>query len=320
MSNEAESGLSALATYRHCIQRVSAAWPYFFAKRSERLRQQERLGEAHEKVAENILEDLFTTVLDWPLGNWNNQVDYADVVLTDCGIKRLIIEVKRPGALAWNRKAVEAALAQACRYASEQRVRVAAVSDAYMLYAADIVDGGLRDRLFVSLAEDEPQGDLWWLSVQGIWRERPADGAASLRLLPEFAASPAPSAGAESEDGALLHPKYGRPARCFAYVEDFSNPRTWKLPYLLPNGAVDPSRLPKAIQAILNNYRGTKVSGIPEQAIPAVLERLAEAARRAGHMPPEVPNPAPVYRQLADALDQIHCQGGVHEGRKDSES
>ena len=29
-------------------------------------------------------------------------------------------------------------------------------------------------------------------------------------------------------------------------------------------------RLPKAIQAILSNYRGTRVSGIPEEAVCAV--------------------------------------------------
>jgi hypothetical protein len=68
---------------------------------------------------------------------------------------------------------------------------------------------------------------------------------------------------------------------------------------------VDAKRLPKAIQAILSNFRGVKVSGIPEDAIPAVLQRLARAARQAGHMPPEACNPAPIYRQLADTLEQF---------------
>jgi len=58
-------------------------------------------------VAKNILEDLLTTVLDWSVGDLNNQVEYADLVLTRLGIKYLVIEVKRPGALAWNRRAVE---------------------------------------------------------------------------------------------------------------------------------------------------------------------------------------------------------------------
>jgi hypothetical protein len=43
-------------------------------------------------------------------------------VLTRFGIRQLVIEVKQPGALAWNRRAVEAALAQGRRYAEEQRV------------------------------------------------------------------------------------------------------------------------------------------------------------------------------------------------------
>ena len=58
----------------------------FLQKREQRLQQQQRLGEASEKVAENILEDLFTTVLDWPLSDFNNQVERADIVLTDHGI------------------------------------------------------------------------------------------------------------------------------------------------------------------------------------------------------------------------------------------
>ncbi len=74
---------------------------------------------------------------------------------------------------------------------------------------------------------------------------------------------------------------------------------------MLADGAVDAKRLPKAVQAILSNYRGAKVSGIPEEAIPAVLSRLARAARHAGHMPPEASNPAPIYRQLAEALEQL---------------
>ena len=39
-------------------------------------------------------------------------------------------------------------------------------------------------------------------------------------------------------------------------------------------------RLPKAIEAILSNYRGARVSSVLEKAIPDVLRRLAEAAER----------------------------------------
>ncbi len=103
----------------------------------------------------------------------------------------------------------------------------------------------------------------------------------------------------------LLPPKYHLPAQCFAYVGDYSKPHSWKLPYLLADGTIDAKRLPKAVQAILSNYRGAKVSGIPEEAIPAVLARLARAARQAGHMPPEASNPAAIYKQLAEALEQL---------------
>ncbi|MGD0237943.1 MAG: hypothetical protein ABSC55_25840, partial [Syntrophorhabdales bacterium] len=148
--------LENLASHRRCAERIQAAWEGFAAKRDQRLEQQRRLGEASEKVAENILEDLFTTVLDWPLADFNNQVEHADIVLTDHGIKRLVVEVKRPGSLAWSRRAVENALAQATRYAGEQKVKAVAVSDGVMLYAANIAEGGLQDRVFVSLSAGEP--------------------------------------------------------------------------------------------------------------------------------------------------------------------
>lgn len=304
VEHEAEH-LENLASYRHCAERIQVVWPDFLAKREQRLEQQRRLGEACEKVAEDILEDLFTTVLDWPLADFNNQVEHADIVLTDHGIKRLVVEVKRPGSLAWSRRAVENALAQALRYAAEQKVNAVAVSDGVMLYAADLVEGGTRDRVFVSLAGNDPPLDLWWMAVQGIWRERQQNQRAGLRLLPEEPVESECQAPATDSPECLLHPKYHLPAQCFAYIGDYSKPRSWKLPYLLADGAVDAKRLPKAVQAILSNYRGAKVSGIPEQAIPTVLARLARAARHVGHMPPEACNPAPIYRQLAEALEQL---------------
>ncbi len=198
--------LANLASHRHCTERIQAAWHDFLSKRNERLEQQRRLGEACEKVAENILEDLFTAVLDWPLADFNNQVEHADVVLTDHGIKRLVVEVKRPGSLAWSRRAVESALAQAMRYADEQKITAVAVSDGMMLYAANIADGGLRDRVFVSLSTSEAPLDLWWLSVQGIWRERESNGAARLRILPEEPILMEPEVGTAPESESLLHP------------------------------------------------------------------------------------------------------------------
>lgn len=305
VAGESSSLLTHLASHRHCTERIQGAWPAFLSKREQRLEQQRRLGTAHEKVAENILEDLFTCVLDWPLSNVNNQVDFADIVLTDHGIKWLIVEVKRPDSLAWNRRAVQSALDQALRYAAEQKVRTVAVSDGEMLYAANIVDGGLEDRVFVRLCDPEPPLALWWLSVQGIWRNIDSSEGAALRFLPEEPVGSAAKAGSGFPSDTLLHPKYKLPAHCFAYVGNYAKVTTWKLPYLLADGMIDAKRLPKAVQCILSNYRGAKVGGIPEDAIPAILGRLAQAARRAGHMPPEACNPAPVYRQLSVALEQI---------------
>jgi len=297
--------LKSLAAYRHCCERICAAWPGFLERRAARLEPHPLLGNTPEKITESILEDLFTSVLDWPLEGFNPQVERADIVLSILGIRWLIIEAKRPGSLAWNRSAVDRALDQATRYASEQRVSCIAVSDGVMLYAADIADGGKRDRVFVPLGSTDPPLDLWWLSVQGIYRTRGFPQGASFRLLPEEPMeSPASVPGPDTGE-VLLHPKYKLPARCFAYVGDHGNPRTWKLPYLNLDGTVDTKRLPKAIQCILTNYRGARVSGIPEQAIPAVLARLAAAAARVGHLSPAASNPALVYQRLADALRQL---------------
>ncbi|MBW1982952.1 MAG: hypothetical protein JRJ12_17270 [Deltaproteobacteria bacterium] len=292
-----------LASYRRCVECIRSNWPAFREKRRERMVQQERHGVAAERVTENILEDLFTIVLDWSISDINHQIGHADLLLTRLGIKYLIMEAKRPGALAWNRRSVEAALEQARRYADEQKVRCIGVSDGLMFYAADIEHGGLQDRVFVALDSSEPQEALWWVSVHGIYRPRKDRQDAALRLLPEAAQEQ--RAAPESLGEVLLHPKYKIPARCFGYVGDASDPRTWKLPYRIVDGAIDLKRLPKAIQAILSNYRGTKVSGIPEQDIPDVLVRLAHAAASLGKMPHQSGKPAAIYQQLADVLDQL---------------
>jgi len=294
-----------LASYRRCVDRINSTWPSFTEKRHARLVQQDRHGVAAEKVAENIIEDLFCEVLDWPISDLNNQVDYADILLTSLGVKYLLLEIKRPGALAWNRKAVEIALNQAVRYAGEQKVRCVAVSDGYMIYAADMIHGGLKDRVLVRLDATDPPADLWWLSVHGIYRPRDDfESRGVLSLLPDAFTSQ-DSEIALPDIGVLLHPKYKLPAECFGYIGHPGKPTTWKLPYCNPDGSPDAKRLPKAIQAILSNYRGVKVSGIPEQAIPDVLVRLALAAVRSGKMPHQTGDPAPVYQQLADVLEQL---------------
>ena len=253
-----------------------------------------------EKIAENILEDLFTGVLDWQLSDVNLQIGRADLILSDLGIKRLVLETKRPGALAWNRQSVHAALEQARRYAAVQKVETIAVSDGSMLYAADVHDGGLRDRVLVSLASIEPQLDLWWLSAHGIYRTRPQPVGGTISNFDGIVATVTPEPGL----AILLHPKYQLPAQCFAFIGDASRPTTWKLPYRLGDGAIDLKRLPKAIQAILSNYRGAKVT-IPREAAGDVLVRLARAAASLGKMPCQTYPAADAYVEAHQALDQL---------------
>jgi hypothetical protein len=102
-----------------------------------------------------------------------------------------------------------------------------------------------------------------------------------------------------------LHPTYELPARCFAYIGDESDTKTWKLPYLLSDGRVDLKRLPAAIQAVVTGYRGKKISGIPDDRLPDVLVRLGRAAAQAGKMPFQDPKAAAVYRQLQTVLEQF---------------
>lgn len=295
------TGVAGLAAYRNCCARLTAAWPVFQDRRAERLAQQRRFGTAAEKVAENILEDLFTMVLGWPLADLNNQVGYADLVFTRLGIKYLILEVKRPGALAWNERSVDLALAQAQRYAGEQKVRTIGVSDGVMLYSRDIIPGGYRDRAFARLDEAQPPEDLWWLSADGIYRQREEPGG-TLRLLPPaFGAVGDPVIPAQGP----MHPKYRLPARCFAYSGSTADPKTWHLPYLRADGTPDLARLPKAIQAILSNYRGAHVSSIPEAAIPEVLVTLARTAYRVGKLPATGPAAPAAYVRLQEALEQL---------------
>jgi hypothetical protein len=131
------------------------------------------------------------------------------------------------------------------------KVKTVAVSDGIMLYAADLRCGGVHDRVFVSLQQAEPPESLWWLSVHGIYREHHGAGA-GLRLLPDDEET---SAAPPSAVGVLLHPKYHLPVSCFAYAGSAADPGTWKLPYRRADGSIDVKRLPKAIQAVLSNYR-----------------------------------------------------------------
>ncbi|MGH8279790.1 MAG: hypothetical protein ACRETQ_09550 [Gammaproteobacteria bacterium] len=286
-----------LSTYRNCVEQINLAWPRFRDMHRDRLRH----GNEAEKVAEGILEDLFTSVLDWCRGDLAYQTGYADIVLSHNLAKYLVIEAKRPGALARGRRALELALQQARRYADEQKITRIAVSDGCILYAADLENGNLKDRLFADLTSEQPPPGLWWISVHGIYRS--CESVEHGWQLIEH--DPATADQTDLLGGLLLHHKYKLPAHCFAYVGDANNTHTWKLPYRLADGQVDCKRMPKAIQSLLSNYRGAKVGGIPEPAIPEILKRLASAAAAEGHLPPKNPQPAPVYQQLLEVLEQL---------------
>lgn len=300
-------GSTDSARYKLCEARIVARWPTFLSIRRDHLSQAARFGKAPEQVTEQILSALFTTVLDWRTSDINYQVSYADMLLTASAYRWVLVEAKRPGALAWHRQAVARALDQACRYADEQDVRTVAISDGKMFYAADRVHGGLRPRVFVDLESPLPPADLWWLSVFGIYNDRLDPEGAALQLLPIMIDDEgSPRAGAAGADE-LLDRKHNRPARCFAYVGNARDPRTWKLPYLLADGSVDRRRLTGAINAVLKSHRGERVL-IPEAAIVDVLVRLGKAAKSVGRLDPTSSTTAGAnpdcYELLRNALRQ----------------
>jgi hypothetical protein len=88
-------------------------------------------------------------------------------------------------------------------------------------------------------------------------------------------------------------------------IADANDPRTWKLPYLAEDGAVDTGRLPGAIRAVISNYRGTKVQTIPEAAVPEVLVRLGRGAASIRKLPGQGGVPNTTYEQLAAILEQL---------------
>ncbi|MDE2467148.1 MAG: hypothetical protein KGO02_26060, partial [Alphaproteobacteria bacterium] len=212
-----------LASYKRCTEGIAAAWPAFQAARADRLRH----GNETEKVAEAIIEDLFARVLDWDPGDLMYGVDYADIVVSRNLAKYLVIETKRPGTLWPGRKALHEAVRQARGYADRQNIKSVAASDGRFLYTADIIGGGLVDRLLVDLAAPEPPLGLWWVSMHGIYR--PCEAPAI--CVPITSDEPSGARSATSSETNLLHPKYKLPVECFAYVPDASQPKTWKLPY-----------------------------------------------------------------------------------------
>ncbi|HTU72574.1 MAG TPA: hypothetical protein VMG38_03560 [Trebonia sp.] len=277
-----------LARQQRCVERIRARWPAFLQARQAHLRSHS-VGQAPtEKVAENILCDLFTQVLDWTTEQARLQENLIDLTLTRLGVKYLIIEAKRPGSLD-GPGSIARAVRQARGYAEQHKVDKIAVSDGCVLEAYDLTGPALAPRLRTHLSRTDPPEGLWWLSTRGIYR------------VPDFTEAVPPSL---TDDDSLLHPKYQLPAGCFAYVGDPRRTSTWKLPFLEADGTVDSKRLPKAIQSVLRDYRGEQVR-LPEEAVPEVLARLADAAARQGRMPEQDPTPAPIYLALSDSLRQF---------------
>lgn len=277
-----------LARQQRCAERIRARWPAFLQARQVHLRSHSVGRSPAEKVAENILCDLFTQVLDWTTEQVRLQENLIDLTLTRLGVKYLIVEAKRPGSLD-GPGSIGRAVKQACGYAEKHKVDKIAVSDGCILEAYDLAGSRLDLRVRTHLSDREPPENLWWLSTRGIYRTPEIMGAVPPGLL---------------GDDSLLHPKYQLPASCFAYVGDPRRTSTWKLPYLEADGSVDSRRLPKAIQSVLRDYRGEQVR-LPEEAVPGVLTRLAEAAARQGRMPDQDPTPAPIYLALRDSLHQF---------------
>ena len=277
-----------LARRQRCVEQIRARWPAFLRARQAHLGSHS-VGQAPaEKVAENILCDLFTQVLDWTTEQARLQENLVDLTLTRLGVKYLIVEAKRPGSLD-GPGSIGRAVRQARGYAEEHKVDKIAVSDGCVLEAYDLAGSRLNLRVRTHLSAAEPPESLWWLSTRGIYRIPETTGVAPPGL---------------TGDDTLLHPKYQLPVGCFAYVGDPQRTSTWKLPYLEADGTVNSKRLPKAIQSVLRDYRGEQVR-LPEEAVPGVLARLADAAVRQGRMPDQDPTPAPIYLALRDSLRQF---------------
>lgn len=297
------SGIKRLASYQNGIRRIQENWPLFLRKRAERLAPTQQGRVVVERGAEMIIEDLLTHVLDWKTSDLSYQLNNADMIVSDKGIKRLVIEAKRPGLLIKNQKEIEKALDQARRYADEQKIPVIAICDGMMLYAADIKNGGLKDRAYISLEDRKAPDILWWLSVDGIYRAHDDDSNKDKRTLPGGLETTLSLANDKAD--ILLQPKYKLPARCFAYAPDATAPGSWKLPYKLADGSIDIKRLPAAIRSVVSNYRGARLKSVPEAAIPDVLVRLALAARHLGCLPYQGGQPPQTYHDLEMVLVQL---------------
>lgn len=279
------------ATCQKDLDRAKTAWTTFQISRIEMLTQISDEEGCYEKVTENILSELLTSVLGWSKTEVKYQQNRCDIILSDSTINRFLIEAKRPNAFT-SQANLNAAKDQALRYGKELQIPTIAISDGVWIKAWDITDKGLIERVDSLLDTSNFPEELWLLTKHGIYRKKKSETIESLSC--------------HLTNDNLLHPKHKLPARCFAYVKCPNTPSTWALPYKLINGSIDLKRLPKAIQCIVSNYRGQKVGKIPLSAIPTTLKTLEAAAISLRLMPHQNPQTANVYQGLAMALAQFN--------------
>lgn len=74
-----------LARQRRCIEQIRERWPEFSDRRSVHLRSHAVGQVPCERIAENILFDLFTVVLDWIPEQVRWQEGRVDLLLTRLG-------------------------------------------------------------------------------------------------------------------------------------------------------------------------------------------------------------------------------------------
>lgn len=119
---------SGLASARRCIDRIHDRWQSFQETRQRHLGAVSAGLAPAEKVAENILCDLFTNVLDWETQQVRLQDSRVDMTLTRNGMRYVVVEVKRPGSFD-GRGSIDRALLQARTYAAQLKVDKVVVSD-----------------------------------------------------------------------------------------------------------------------------------------------------------------------------------------------
>ena len=254
-----------------------------------------------EKVTENILGALFTKVLGWPTRDLYWQFGFADLLIASGQCKHMVLETKKPGKFA-RVSEVYKALRQVYRYATEQGVEQAAITDGFLFFQMVLDSGVWVPRLAFRMdSPDTPAEPLRLLTPSGIHKKGPRGIGGPILSRLGFG-----SVAAELPEGVSRHPQYALPAHCFAFVGEYGNPRTWRFPYRHPDGSPDEVRLPRAIYAAITGWRrGT----LPAEAVAGIVARLSRAVWETGKGPAPGIQTAPVYHALAEFARQLQIPG-----------